>query len=41
VERDYNQRKLRQIIVAMRDFVIQQKMLKIEEIMGRQSNDFV
>jgi hypothetical protein len=35
VESDYNNRKLRQVLLSLRDYVIDQKLQKIEEIIDR------
>jgi hypothetical protein len=35
VETDYNNRKLREVLLTLRDYVIDQKLQKIEEIIDR------
>ena len=35
VETDYNNRKLKEVLLTLRDYVIDQKLQKIEEIIDR------
>ena len=35
IDSDFNTRKLRQVLLALRDYVIDQKLQKIEEIIDR------
>ena len=35
VETDYNNRKMREVLLTLRDYVIDQKLQKIEEIIDR------